>query len=1591
MAEEITKDTDSTIKPKMGYNIFDDTAGAAVETTNSSLQPEKSSNTFDDTVEAVTNTTRTFGEKFLGVQPEAVTKVKKTFTKDFIPGSETVSKRELIVDKSKIQPYIKTQDIFQRDNPLAQKLVKGMIGFRTKNTQGDGYVPFAENSTYDNKIEKMNYMGALQYAYKTPAGTIRYKDIPYESRIGKLIEEPEGYTPPSIEAIGLKTLAHGGAWSPLGDATIYDDKKVSITNKDQGEFPEWMPFGLGGEKIGVTLDKALGTNYDATGFKLHLAKQYNKILIKAGLNPRQRLGIITERLDNNFKNIENIVGYARRGTRFTVETGGYLIGESYDMLTDDDSWAGGLGIKDSKKRNDFYDLILDKQANILQDGYARMGIDIDIGTAEIIATMFTSSPQRLAAVASEILIPSSFATKLVTKLSAREIKKYRRYHLKEKIKKDPAEKMTKEEKIEFANDTLEKFQALRNREFLGLKAGDIPFGVGATYRTIDRIVNGGRLTRGLQIENAGKKITQRPEVTAAIATRRNLINQRNAYLEGVKIKGSKTLQDEKKIAKLNNSVNMATENVRAMVLESDLPAFLRDVTRGNRAMIIGSASFGQLAQEGAFYEGADSQIFEVIGLFTGVLFDFGSNNRTIAGLIKKASMFTNASKKEIDFAQELGKRINTFSPQFKVQLEKRLQYIDNLKQDLIAENPKLEPVMKMGFAKLSGLSILQGIEETARLNISEKSIHSFGQTLEDLEKVTQLKNQLLNELASAAQNVSDIRRKAGDSPKLIQFQELLDKAYAYSKKRNDELAETIADLKVAQENEITDAINGTSDILNDGVDKSSDISTKLNTVYNLNVKNTNWKNEVEKSNMIQKTSDAVDSAVESKAKSLNRTALMNESKAKLNKQLKNEGVDSVEYNTFGDLMQTFSENVRNKSSANVTKEYTKLDTSKFVDGSGNLIGTEAKVEGVGLLDTFIDLIGKNNDTEVLMDLAGKNMGKSKRANLFNALDNAAAESVEKHFQTVNVNGQFENVQEFINSILENAPAGSIKSYLPKNLQIVDVLNQSMKSRGKTIDSIPLTFVQLKELKSAFSNLQSKYYNMQISGTQGAGNVSAQYKALKEKTSEMFFDFRVNFGEQDERAIGNMFVEVGDEIMPVTKVLENANTMHQTHMSRFFDNQDNWSKSFKGRNKVDPYNVRPTGITVDNSPESWFDFDKIADYNDAQVDEFQKGLFEFLGDFKGDELVVDTGSQSGKTLKALMQLKLANYLSDLAKQGKLDSSEYVTKLKNLERIFKVGRKDGKLESLIDIQKAEVDLFAYNPASVGTKLWEKGQRNLAARLKKLGLENVKPATEYLDRRRQVQNVLMAMSSETTDTPTLAQKMFQNGPRLNKVKDGLFDFYGGTVSREEIDKLVRDVYLEDLNDAVFQTTGRTVLSHKGELIPEVTMNLEVLKATTGFNNPAVRSQVKDLIGEKRLKVFDSMVKFCAEESATAIQRSNVTGVPRHFSVESYISRFYSINRGVISARYVGTEAVLQQFRMKGHNLFKSLIENPEAGELFLEIVKTGQPLSRQKEIVFFNVLTQALSFQEKLHAQNPEREIDLPRGWQIKHREYDKVNLT
>ena len=85
----------------------------------------------------------------------------------------------------------------------------------------------------------------------------------------------------------------------------------------------------------------------------------------------------------------------------------------------------------------------------------------------------------------------------------------------------------------------------------------------------------------------------------------------------------------------------------------------------------------------------------------------------------------------------------------------------------------------------------------------------------------------------------------------------------------------------------------------------------------------------------------------------------------------------------------------------------------------------------------------------------------------------------------------------------------------------------------------------------------------------------------------------------------------------------------------------------------------------------------------------------------------------------------------------------------------------------------------------------------------------------------------------------------------------------------------------------------------------------------------------------------------------RTALTSVPRALSVESWISRMYSINREVVSPRYVASEAAVQQFRLRNMKLLQAIIQDKEVAQLFGEMIETGRPLSPEKNKRFFNAL--------------------------------------
>ena len=79
-------------------------------------------------------------------------------------------------------------------------------------------------------------------------------------------------------------------------------------------------------------------------------------------------------------------------------------------------------------------------------------------------------------------------------------------------------------------------------------------------------------------------------------------------------------------------------------------------------------------------------------------------------------------------------------------------------------------------------------------------------------------------------------------------------------------------------------------------------------------------------------------------------------------------------------------------------------------------------------------------------------------------------------------------------------------------------------------------------------------------------------------------------------------------------------------------------------------------------------------------------------------------------------------------------------------------------------------------------------------------------------------------------------------------------------------------------------------------------------------------------------------AGKASINLDQVNVQNMPKALSVESLISRIYSINRGVISPRYVLTEAALQNYRVGKTDMIIDLLSKPESANIIKSLIENG-----------------------------------------------------
>ena len=148
------------------------------------------------------------------------------------------------------------------------------------------------------------------------------------------------------------------------------------------------------------------------------------------------------------------------------------------------------------------------------------------------------------------------------------------------------------------------------------------------------------------------------------------------------------------------------------------------------------------------------------------------------------------------------------------------------------------------------------------------------------------------------------------------------------------------------------------------------------------------------------------------------------------------------------------------------------------------------------------------------------------------------------------------------------------------------------------------------------------------------------------------------------------------------------------------------------------------------------------------------------------------------------------------------------------------------------------------------------------------------------------------------------------------------------------LREVYIRDMVMASYEQTNRTMRTANGEVADTSVHNPAVVRGYLGTGDPEqarfIREEILDFdIAETGVSHYDNnnnIARFLAELDADPLAKKiTIKGIPRAMSVESYISRFYAINRNVVRPQYVGTEAVLQQARFGKFSFLKAVVSDP------------------------------------------------------------------
>tara|TARA_R110000782_G_scaffold24582_1_gene63963 strand:- start:1038 stop:1574 length:537 start_codon:yes stop_codon:yes gene_type:complete len=147
-------------------------------------------------------------------------------------------------------------------------------------------------------------------------------------------------------------------------------------------------------------------------------------------------------------------------------------------------------------------------------------------------------------------------------------------------------------------------------------------------------------------------------------------------------------------------------------------------------------------------------------------------------------------------------------------------------------------------------------------------------------------------------------------------------------------------------------------------------------------------------------------------------------------------------------------------------------------------------------------------------------------------------------------------------------------------------------------------------------------------------------------------------------------------------------------------------------------------------------------------------------------------------------------------------------------------------------------------------------------------------------------------------------------------------------------------------------------------------------------VSERVRGIIGDDKFTALTRMAQFLMVQNRDNAARLKDAGIsvttPKGLSIESLLSRTYSVARGVISPKYVATEVAILSFRKKKAQALSKILNDPKMVDAVIEIIETDGSAIRKYNPNLFTVLINGLGYHENMKTKEKTktqiRELEL-----------------